>query len=137
MRPFDLLGLGVAALAGGLLALLLGGGGLAVVIGMVLGALSAFLVIRLGIRVAVAVPVLLGTVAGAAIGRNVVRVICLPDRCPSLEVGAAVLAALGAFIGIGLVVALVARSFDEYWEATAKQQPPPEPDGESNEGVAE
>ena len=46
---------------------------------------------------------------------------------------AAVVTGLGALVGVGLVVALVTRSFDEYHEAVAANRPPPEPGCETDE----
>lgn len=77
--------------------------------------------------------VVVGTIVGAFIGRNIVRVLCLPGSCPSLEIVAAVLGAVGAFVGVGLVVALVTRSFDEYYEAIEARRPPPEPGCETDD----
>ena len=71
----------------------------------------------LGLRVMVATPVLIGTVAGALLGSSIVRALCLPETCHSSEILAAILTGLGSFVGVGLVVALVTRSFDEFREA--------------------
>ena len=40
----------------------------------------------------------------------------------AMESTAAMVTAIGAFIGVGLVAALVTRSFDEYREETAKHE---------------
>lgn len=102
-------------------------GPLGAVIGVVLGATYGALANRLLVRSAVAISVFAGTVVGAFLGRNIVRVLCLPGTCVPLEATAAVLLGLGALVGVGLVVALVTRSFDEYRETTgppAGEDPP-------------
>ena len=104
---------------------LVGGGTSGIVVGFVVGMLLGGAAAWLDVRLVVSLSVVVGTVAGAFIGRNIVRTLCLPGACPALEITAAVLTGIGAFIGIGLVVALVTRSFDEYHEAVARDRPPP------------
>ncbi|NNF63141.1 MAG: hypothetical protein HKN07_02680 [Acidimicrobiia bacterium] len=105
----------LAALAGGVL----GGwivhpsaGG--VIAGLVLGLIAAGAIVRLDVRPAVALPILAGTLAGAFIGRMIVRLLCLPASCGGLEIAAAALTGIGALFGVGLVVVLVTRSFEEH-----------------------
>lgn len=117
--------IGGAALLGAATGWLVGGGTPGAVTGLVVGLLLGIVADRLEVRPVVALAVVVGTVAGAFIGRNVVRALCLPGTCAGLEAGAAILTGIGAFIGIGLVVALVTRSFDEYHEAAAANRPPP------------
>ncbi len=104
---------------------LVGGGTSGIVVGFVVGLLLGGAAAWLDVRLVVSLSVVVGTVAGAFIGRNIVRALCLPGTCSALEITAAVLTGIGAFIGIGLVVALVTRSFDEYHEAVARDRPPP------------
>ncbi len=40
---------------------------------------------------------------------------------------------VGAVVGVGIVVALVSRSFDEYREAIDAGRPPPEPGCETDQ----
>lgn len=121
--------LGLGSLAGWAL----GGGWFGLATGFIIGAVLGIIAARAGVRLGVAVSVVVGTVVGAFIGRNLVRVLCLPGSCPTLEIVAAVLGAIGAFVGVGLVVALVTRSFDEYHEAVEAGRPPPEPGCEQEE----
>jgi hypothetical protein len=97
------------------------------------GLLAGLVAARAGIRPLVALAVLAGTLGGALVGRGIVRALCLPGSCVGLEVTAAVATGIGALIGIGLVVALVTRSFDEYHEAIARRETPPEPGCETDE----
>ena len=101
----------VAGVAGGLAI-----GPVAAVILGVLGGLVGLVVVRVGIRWIVAIPVVLGTAAGAVLGWAITHAVCRPEGCPVAEATSAVATAAGAFIGVGLVVALVIRSFDEYRE---------------------
>ena len=90
------------------------------VIGGVLGGALGFVVAVAGIRFAVAVPVVVGAIAGGILGRSIVHTLCLPGDCPGAETAAALLTGLGAFVGVGLVAALVTRSFEEYRESKAQ-----------------
>jgi len=86
---------------------------------LIIAALSALLAlggIRARIRPGVVSTVLVGTMAGALIGSSVVEAICMPSTCQSLEIAGGVIAAVISFFGVGLVAALVTRSFDEYNE---------------------
>jgi hypothetical protein len=87
----------------------------AVILGAV-SAMVAFLGVRARIRPGVIVSVLVGSMAGGLIGSSVVEAICLPSSCQSLEIAGGLITAGLSFVGIGLVAALVARSFDEYNE---------------------
>jgi len=89
------------------------------------GVVLAVGAVALRVRVLVAVPVLVATAGGALAGGGVTHALCLPAACPRLEVLAAVLTGAGALVGVGIVVALVARSFDEYRAAVAADRPPP------------
>lgn len=125
MTRYTIVTVGGAGLLGAATGWFVGGGTPGAVIGLAVGLILGAAADRLEIRPVVALAVVVGTVAGAFIGRNVVRALCLPGTCAGLETGAAILTGIGAFIGIGLVVALVTRSFDEYNEAAAANRPPP------------
>ena len=94
--------------------------------GALFGAAAGYAVVKLDVRSGVAIPVVAGTMLGAVIGSSVVRAICLPRTCVTFEVLAAVGTAIGAFVGVGLVVALVTRSFDEHRGLTEAEPPPPQ-----------
>ena len=51
---------------------------------------------------------------GGLIGREIVRALCLPGSCTTVEVFGGIGTGIGAMFGIGLVTALVVRSFEEY-----------------------
>lgn len=70
-------------------------------------------------------------VVGAVIGKTVVDALCLPGTCTPLSWLAAALMAVGTLIGVGVVVALATRSFEEHRIATGQQPPPPEADAEA------
>jgi hypothetical protein len=61
---------------------------------------------------------------GWLIGSSIVEAICLPSNCPALETIGGLVGAVISFVGVGLVAALVARSFDEYNEREAVGLPP-------------
>ena len=86
------------------------------VLGLALGLGAGLMMARAGVRPAIAPTVVVGGIVGAWIGREVVRALCLPGTCVPVEVAGATFTGIGSTIGIGLVVALVVRSFDEYRE---------------------
>lgn len=96
---------------------------------------------RANVRPAITTTVFVGSMAGALIGASIVETICLPGSCAVAEASAAVTLGLASFVGVGLVAALVTRSFDEYNESVASGAAPPgagcesepydSPDGES------
>jgi hypothetical protein len=94
-------------------------------VGLGIGAGYALVANRLLVRAALAVTVFAGTAVGVLLGRNIVRVLCLPGSCVGAEVTASLLLGAGALVGVGLVAALVTRSFDEYRDTIA---PRPEDD---------
>jgi hypothetical protein len=122
MRPADLLfvaaSIAAGAWAGEALGRLPGG-----VIGAAVGLAAGSVVPVLGVRLSVAAPVVIGTLAGGLLGRSIVRALCLPGSCHSAEVVAALLTGAGSLVGVGLVVALVTRSFDEYRESNRGGKP--------------
>jgi hypothetical protein len=68
--------------------------------------------------------VFVGAMTGGLIGSSVVSTICLPATCVPLEITAGVVTAIASFIGVGIVAALVTRSFDEYNERLDAGLPP-------------
>lgn len=100
-------------------------------VGAITGAGTAGLITLGGVRAVVAIPVGVGAGVGAFVGGTIVGVLCEPSGCPAFEATAALLTGVGALIGIGLVVALATRSFDEYHESVARRdrQKPPGGDG--------
>jgi hypothetical protein len=115
-----------ATAAGGVLGLVAGSTG-ALVFGAAAGAATGAAIAFFRIRPLVSIAVAVGTVAGVVVGRSVIRVLCAPSGCPTVEWITGVATGLGAFVGVGLVVALATRSFDEYHEALAANRPPPSP----------
>ena len=101
-------------------------------VGAVTGAGTAAMITLAGVRPVVGVPVGVGAGIGAYLGGTIVGVLCEPAGCPAFEAGAALATGLGALIGIGLVVALVTRSFDEYREGLGRRDPSPPPRGDSD-----
>ena len=83
-------------------------------IGLAIGLAVGWLMARAGVRRAVGPAIAAGGIVGAWIGREIVRALCLPGSCPRVEAAGATLAGIGALLGIGLVVALVVRSFEEF-----------------------
>ena len=84
--------------------------------GLALGLGTGWLMARAGVRRAVGPAIAIGGIVGGWIGREIVRALCLPGSCPRVEVGGATLAGIGSLLGIGLVVALDVRSFEEFAE---------------------
>ena len=117
--------------------LLFGADGVWIIIGAIAGLAFGMAVVALKIRAVVALSVALGTVIGAVLGKSIVHALCLPSECAVAEGGAAVLTAIGAFIGVGLVVALATRSCDEHREAIASGRPPPTPGCETGDNSAD
>jgi hypothetical protein len=96
----------------------------AVTIGVLLGAGYGFGAARANVRPGVAVTAFVGGLTGGLIGSSIVSTICLPESCVPLEITAGVVTAIAAFIGVGIVAALVTRSFDEYYERLDAGLPP-------------
>lgn len=93
--------------------------------GAAAGLLVAAAVWFTGIRWIVAAPVVAGGAIGGFLGAGIVHTLCRPDGCGGLEAVAGTLTGLGAMVGIGLVMALALRSFEEYRRAVDEQRPPP------------
>ena len=125
MRPTDIISIIVNALFGSVTAWLIFGssiGGIA--LGAFLGAGFGWIAARAHVRPGVATTVFVGSMTGALIGSSVVSTICLPATCVPLEVTAGVVTAIASFVGVGIVAALVTRSFDEYNEQLDAGLPP-------------
>lgn len=93
-------------------------------IGGGIGAVFGFVAARANVRPGIAMTVFVGTMTGGLIGSSVVSTICLPDPCTGLEVFAGITMAIASFVGVGVVAALVTRSFDEYNEREEAGLPP-------------
>jgi len=126
MRPSDVAATVVCSIFGALTGWMLGSTVLAVLIGIGGGAVGV-LAARANVRPAITMTVFVGAMAGALVGASIVETICLPGSCVALEMTAAGVTAIAAFVGVGLVAALVTRSFDEYNEHVAAGQEPPGP----------
>jgi hypothetical protein len=126
MRPSDIAASFVVAAFGGLTGWMLGGI-VGLLIGVAGGTLFGVVAGRMNVRPTITMTVFVGAMTGALIGASVVETICLPASCVAVESGAAIVLGIGALIGVGLVAALVARSFDEYNESVSAGRKPPEP----------
>lgn len=127
MRPSDVISIIVNAFFGAVTAWLIFGSSIvAVVLGALLGAGFGFGAARANVRPGVAMTVFVGAMTGGLIGSSVVSTICLPDTCLALEITAGIVTAIASFIGVGIVAALVTRSFDEYNERLDAGLPPTE-----------
>ena len=102
----------VAGLAPGLLFAGVNGA----LIGGLIGGVVGWITDRYGVRAVVAASVTAAAITGAFIGSRIVAVLCLPDQCRGLEIAGGVLTGIGAFVGMGIIVALAVRSFEEYRE---------------------
>lgn len=124
MRPSDIAALAIVtafgALTGWMLAGLLG-----VVVAVVLSVAFGVVAARANVRPAITMTVWVGAMTGALIGASIVETICLPDSCVAIEATAAVVTGVAALVGVGLVAALVTRSFDEYNEHQIAGTEPP------------
>lgn len=114
-----------AAVVGGALGWLAESTLIWVTIGAVVGLGTAVMTVVYGVRPLVAIPVGLGAGVGAYLGGTIVGVLCEPAGCPAFEAAAATTTGIGALVGIGLVVALATRSFDEYQESQQRGVAPP------------
>lgn len=91
------------------------------VLGLAVGLGLGYAMARAGVRPFIGPAITGGGLIGAWIGREIVRALCQPGSCTSVEIAGGLLTAIGSMIGLGLVVALVVRSFDEFRES---RQPP-------------
>jgi hypothetical protein len=124
MQPTDWISVATSTVFGWITGSLLGGTTTSMA-GAVLGAAFAYAAARANVRPAVATTVFVGTAAGVLIGSSIVQTICLPDTCVGLEITGGVLVGFASMVGVGMVAALVTRSFDEYNESIAAGKEPP------------
>mgnify|MGYP001814798157 CR=1 FL=1 len=101
------------------------------IVGGLTGLGTALLISVYLIRPVVAIPVAVGAGIGAYVGGTIVDVLCEPEGCPAFVAFGATVTGIGALVGIGLVVALATRSFDEYRESVARRSADEQPPGES------
>lgn len=106
--------------------LIFGSSVVAITAGVVIGAGYGFAAARANVRPGVAVTAFVGAMTGGLIGSSIVSTICLPASCVPLETTAGIVTATAAFIGVGIVAALVTSSFDEYYERLDAGLPPTE-----------
>ena len=132
MRPSDAVATVITALFGGFTGWLLAET-FGAVIGLSLGVAFGLVAGRSNVRPAITMTVWVGAMAGALIGASIVETICLPDTCVALETTSAIVVGFASLIGVGLVAALVTRSFDEYNEQQAAGQEPSTPGCEGEE----
>lgn len=97
------------------------GGAIGAGVGGVLGVVAE----RAHVRTVVAVAVIAGTATGVFVGASIASVLCFPSNCLWIEIAAGVATGFGALVGVGLIAALTARSFDEYRAAATANRPPP------------
>lgn len=101
--------------------------------GAALGAAFAVVAARARVRPLIATTTFVGAASGALIGASIIETICLPDSCEALELTGAVVIGLASLVGVGLMAALVTRSFDEYNESVVEGRPPPTAGCESDD----
>jgi hypothetical protein len=123
MRTGDVLAVLTSTLFGGITGWMIGGN-LGAVLGIAAFGGLAIVGARANVRPAIVATVLVGAMTGALIGSSVVQAICLPSTCTAFEITGGLVSAVLAFIGVGLVAALVTRSFDEYNERVDAGLPP-------------
>ena len=113
-----------AAVAGMIPGLLLAGpiGG---AIGAGAGGVMGVIAERADVRTVVALAVTAGTATGVFVGASIASVLCFPSTCLWIEIAAGVATGLGTLVGVGMIAALTARSFDEYRTAVTANRPPP------------
>jgi hypothetical protein len=123
IRASDVASIVATTILGAVTGWLIGGTPAMILTAAVFGGL-AVLGARANIRPAIVSVVLAATMAGGLIGSGIVEAICLPSSCSTLEATGGVVTAILTFVGVGLVAALVTRSFDEYNEREAAGLPP-------------
>ncbi len=124
MRPSDMAATAITTIFGLITGLMVAGPVLGVV-GAVVGAVFGVVAGRANVRPAITMAVFVGAMAGVLVGSSIVETICLPGSCAALEATAGVVVGLASLFGVGLVAALVTRSFDEYKEYVVAGEPPP------------
>ncbi len=123
MRISDILAVAVTAFFGAVTGWLISGTTGAAVVAAVAATL-AFGGVRARIRPGIVSIVLVGTMAGGLIGSGIVEAVCRPSSCRAFEIVGGLVTAGLSLVGIGLVAALVTRSFDEYNEQMKAGLPP-------------
>jgi hypothetical protein len=111
----------VAGVVPGLLLVGPTGGAIGAAVGGVMGVVAE----RAGVRTVIALAVIGGTATGVFIGASIAGVLCYPSTCLWIEIVAGAATGIGALVGVGMIAALTARSFDEYRAAVAAKRPPP------------
>jgi len=125
MRLTDLISIIVNALFGAVTGwLIFSSGFLGIAAGGAAGVAFGFGAARAHVRPGIAMTVFVGAMTGGLIGSSVVSTICLPGTCVALETAAGIITAAASFVGVGVVAALVTRSFDEYYESLDAGLPP-------------
>lgn len=134
MRASDILATAVTVVFGAITGWLVAGlAGVIVLAGI--GALVGIVAARANVRPGITTTVFVGSMTGVLIGASIVEAICLPTTCVAAELSAGAVLGVAAFIGVGLVAALVTRSFDEYRESVEAGMEPPTPGCEAEPDV--
>ena len=126
MRASDIAATVVTTLFGIITGFLVAGGPTAVV-GALLGAGIGIVAGRANVRPAITMTVFVGAMTGVLVGASIVETICLPGSCVGLELVSGAVVGAASFVGVGLVAALVTRSFEEYRDSVDEGRPPPTP----------
>lgn len=125
MRPTDLVSIIIDALFGAITTwLIFGSSIIGITLGAIVGVGFGYGAARANVRPGVSMTVFVGAMTGVLIGSSIVSTICLPASCVPLEITAGVVVGIASFIGVGIVAALVTRSFDEYNERLDAGLPP-------------
>lgn len=133
MRVSDALATVATVVFGGVAGFLVAGLAGAAVLGL-LGLAVGVLAARANVRPGITSTVFVGAMTGVLVGASIVETICLPGTCPAAELTGGAVLGIASFFGVGLVAALVTRSFDEYNEHVEAGTPPPTPGCESDAG---
>lgn len=126
MRASDVAATGVTIVFGAITGWLVAGP-VGAILGAVGGGAFGLVAARANVRPGITTTVFVGAMTGVLVGASIVETICLPGSCPAAELAAGGVVGIAAFVGVGLVAALVTRSFDEYRESVESGTPPPTP----------
>lgn len=126
LRPSDIGAIVVAGVFGAITGWMLADA-IGAIVGASLGIGFGVMAGRADVRPAITMTVFVGGATGALIGASVVETICLPGSCTPIAMTSAIVVGLAAMVGVGLVAALVTRSFDEYHEHVDAGSEPPGP----------
>ena len=135
MRASDILATVVTAVFGAITGWLVAGVAGAIVLAGV-GAVVGIVAGRANVRPGITTTVFVGSMTGVLVGASIVEAICLPTTCVAAELTAGAVLGVASFVGVGLVAALVTRSFDEYRESVEAGREPPTPGCEAEPDVA-